>query len=76
MKDVRLYTRTLRSEHAVATMGSDGCGADCHVRELDGGLRVARGVRVKRCESVGVDIFLEGPPRAESTSRQFKVVDA
>lgn len=24
-------------------MGRFGCGVDCHVRELDGGLRVARG---------------------------------
>lgn len=40
---MRLYTRTLRSEHAVATMGRDGCAAVCQVRELDGGERLARG---------------------------------
>ena len=60
MKDVRLYTRTLRSEHAVATIGSEGCGAVCHVREFDGGVRVARGERMCVGDSVGPDI-LEGP---------------
>jgi len=25
-------------------MGREGCGADCQVRELEGGVRVARGV--------------------------------
>lgn len=41
----------MRSEHAVATIGSDGCGAVCHVRELEGGLRVARRERVCDSES-------------------------
>lgn len=48
---MRLYTRTLRSEQAVATMGRVGCGAVCHVRELDGGVRVARGESVYGRES-------------------------
>lgn len=54
MKDVRLYTRTLRSEQAVATMGRVGCGEDCHVRELDGGVRVAN------CESLCVGVLAGG----------------
>lgn len=69
MKDVRLYTRTLRSEHAVAIMGSEGCGADCHVRELEGGARVARGERAKLCEAAGVDIF-GGAERAQMAQRR------
>jgi hypothetical protein len=54
---VRLYTRTLRSEQAVATIGKFGCGAVCHVRELDGGERVARGASVY-CRVFDI---LEGP---------------
>jgi hypothetical protein len=49
---VRLYTRTLRSEQAVATIGRVGCGAVCHVRELDGGVSVARGASVYCRDSV------------------------
>ena len=40
------YTRTVLSEHAVATMGKWGCGALSQVRALQGGLSVARGTRV------------------------------
>jgi len=43
VNEVRLYTRTVRSEQAVATSGNVGCGADCHVLELEGGDSVARG---------------------------------
>jgi hypothetical protein len=35
-------------------MGREGCGLDCHVRELEGGLRVARG------ESLCVRAFVGG----------------
>jgi hypothetical protein len=41
----------------VATIGRVGCGAVCHVRELDGGERVARGARVY-CRVFDI---LEGP---------------
>jgi len=41
-------------------MGRDGCGVDCHVRELDGGVRVASGVSVCVGALVGDDI-LAGP---------------
>ena len=54
---MRLYTRTLRSEQAVATMGRVGCGAVCHVRELAAGVRVASGASVYFRDS-GI---LEGP---------------
>jgi hypothetical protein len=37
--------------------GRLGWGADCHVRELEGGERVARGRRVLGRVSCGVDIF-------------------
>ena len=69
MKDVRLYTRTLRSEHAVATIGSDGCGAVCHVRELEGGARVARGESVYVRESIEVGI-LEGLRNKKGVSNE------
>ena len=65
VKEVKLYKRTLRSEHAVATIGRVGWGADCHVRELDGGVRVARGLRV----CVRGEDMVEGPPRAGRTLR-------
>ena len=54
MNDVRLYTRTERSEQAVATMGCVGCGAVCHVREFEGGESVERSV------SVGVGVVIIG----------------
>jgi hypothetical protein len=54
VKFERLYTRTLRSEQAVATMGRLGWGLDCHVREFEGGLSVARG------DSVCVRAFIGG----------------
>ena len=59
MKFERLYTRTLRSEQAVATIGRLGCGLDCHVREFEGGLSVVRG------ESVCVRAFVGGGDMAE-----------
>ena len=46
VNEVRLYTRTERSEQAVATMGCVGCGAVCHVREFEGGESVERRVSV------------------------------
>ena len=45
-------------------MGREGCGADCQVRELEGGVRVARGVSLwVGVVVVGEDI-VEGPPWA------------
>jgi hypothetical protein len=44
-------------------MGREGCGADCHVRELDGGVRVARAESVCVGAFVGEDM-VEGPLRA------------
>lgn len=41
--DVRLYTRTVLSDEAVATTGRDGCGAVIHVRAELAGVSVARG---------------------------------
>jgi len=42
-------------------MGREGCGADCQVRELEGGVRVARGVSLwVGVVVVGEDI-VEGP---------------
>jgi hypothetical protein len=35
--------------------GSVGCGVDCHVRELDGGERLARGWSVREGEGEGDD---------------------
>lgn len=46
MNDVSEYTRTVRSAHAVATMGCVGCGAVCQVRAVDTGCSVARGESV------------------------------
>ena len=44
-------------------MGREGCGADCQVRELEGGVRVARGVSLwVGVVLVGEDI-VEGPLR-------------
>ena len=54
VNDVSEYTRTVRSAHAVATMGSVGCGAVCQVRAVDTGCSVARG------ESVSVGAELSG----------------
>lgn len=68
MKDVRLYTRTLRSEQAVATIGRFGWGEDCHVRELDGGVSVAS------CESLCVRGFAGGDMLASSCGRVAAVV--
>jgi hypothetical protein len=45
-------------------MGREGCGADCHVRELDGGVRVARGESLCVRALVGEDM-VEGPLRAD-----------
>ena len=52
VNDVSEYTRTVRSAHAVATMGSVGCGAVCQVRAVDTGCSVARGEIV----SVGAEL--------------------
>jgi hypothetical protein len=51
-------------------MGRVGCGAVCHVRELDGGVRVARGERVF---GRGFDI-LERPRRRGGGVEGRKVV--
>lgn len=57
VKDVRLYTRTERSEQAVATIGWLGWGAVCHVREFDGGESVVS------CVSVGFGVDMAGVRR-------------
>jgi hypothetical protein len=64
---VRLYTRTLRSEQAVATIGRVGCGADCHVREFEGGVRVASRERLCVCVLAGGDM-VEGLARESQLS--------
>jgi hypothetical protein len=50
-------------------MGREGCGTDCHVRELEGGVRVARGARVCVRAFVGEDM-VEGPLRAGCSIRR------
>lgn len=47
-------------------MGREGWGADCQVRELDGGVRVARGVSLWVGEVVGEDM-MEGPRGRRAT---------
>jgi hypothetical protein len=46
-------------------IGRFGWGADCHVRELEGGERVARGCRVCVRVSGGGDIFQKAGPLEE-----------
>ena len=58
----------MRSEQAVATIGEIGWGADCQVRELDGGERVARGTRVDEGACSGASIFCDDCPLGSGTN--------
>jgi len=46
--------RTVLSEQAVAMSGREGCGADCQVRETEGGFSVDRRMRAGGGGMVGL----------------------
>jgi len=56
-------------------MGREGCGADCQVRELEGGVRVARGVSSWAGEVVVGEDIVEGP-RGRAGRDGWKVMAA